>query len=99
MPRSWAAGSDPADGSRLHDFMIQNQIRDDSCVAKRKSWKTPCKACPNETTELEPIFLSVHVEKGMEGGNQINFESAGEQRLSHEHGDVMFLVEELPHKQ
>eukprot|EP00918_Siedleckia_nematoides_P030714 GHVU01066519.1.p1 GENE.GHVU01066519.1~~GHVU01066519.1.p1 ORF type:complete len:371 (-),score=48.80 GHVU01066519.1:736-1848(-) len=78
-------------------FIVQNQVRDESCVAKRKSWKKNCKECPNGATELEPIFLSVHVEKGMEHGDQINFEGGGEQRVGHEHGDVLFIVEELPH--
>ena len=53
--------------------------------------------CPSGITEMEAIDLVAPVERGMESGDKIVFEGMGENRVGHEPGDLVLVVEELPH--
>jgi hypothetical protein len=48
-------------------FVQQVQVSDSSCVARGKSWKTGCKACPNGMTEQELAEIKARAEKAVEG--------------------------------
>jgi len=78
-------------------FMVQNQMHDDSCVARGKAWKSKCSACPKGQTEEERIYLTAYVEAGMRNGDIITFEGAAEQKVGHEPGDLVLAIEEVPH--
>ena len=54
--------------------MQQVQVHDSSCVARGKSWKSNCKACPNGMTEEEEIQLTLNVEPGMIHGDTVKFD-------------------------
>ena len=53
--------------------------------------------CPSGITEMETIDLNATVERGMQTGDKIAFEGMGENRVGHEPGDLILIVEELPH--
>ena len=55
-------------------FVQQVQVRDDSCVARGKCWKSPCKNCPNGMTEEEEIEITVDIQPGMMDGDKIKFD-------------------------
>ncbi|KAL7068005.1 DnaJ domain-containing protein [Cryptosporidium serpentis] len=78
-------------------FMVQHQINDPSCVARRKGWDKNCKSCPNGPTELENAILTVYIEAGMRTGDTIRFEGSGEQKLGHEPGDLILVIQEVEH--
>ncbi|KFG29409.1 putative DnaJ protein [Toxoplasma gondii p89] len=79
-------------------FIVQNQIQDDTCVDQGKAWRPRCKECPNGITEPEVTQLSATVEAGMRDGDEIVFDGVGEQKLGHEPGDLVLVIQELPHK-
>ena len=79
-------------------FVQQVQVRDDSCVARGKSWRTNCKACPNGMTEEEEIFLTVDLKAGMMDGDTIRFEQVADEAVGHTPGDLIFSVKQIPHE-
>ncbi|KAL8453857.1 hypothetical protein Emag_001665 [Eimeria magna] len=78
-------------------FIMQNQIQDDSCVDQGRAWLQGCKECPSGITEMEPIDLNANVERGMQNSDKLVFEGMGEHRIGHEPGDLILVIEELPH--
>ena len=78
-------------------FVQQVQVRDDSCVARGKCWKTPCKKCPNGMTEEEEIDLTIDVTPGMMDGEKIKFEQVADEAVGHISGDLIFTVQQIKH--
>jgi len=78
-------------------FVQQIQVSDPSCVARGKSWKSPCKACPRGMTEEEEIQLTVDVQPGMRDGDKIKFEQVADEAVGHTPGDLIFVVKQLVH--
>lgn len=80
-------------------FVQQVQINDPTCVAKGKSWKPNCKACPNGMTEEEEILLTVEINRGMENNNIIKYNDIGDEQIGFLSGDLIVKIVELPHEQ
>ena len=78
-------------------FVQQMQVHDPSCVARGKSWKSPCKACPKGQTEEEEIQLTVDVQPGMSDGDQIKFDQVADEAVGHIPGDLIFVVKQVQH--
>lgn len=53
--------------------------------------------CPSGITEMEAIDLNAKVDRGMQAGDKIIFEGMGENRVGHEAGDLILVIDELPH--
>jgi DnaJ-class molecular chaperone len=79
-------------------FVQQIQVADASCVARGKSWKSPCKACPKGMTEEEEIQLTVDVAAGMANGDKIKFDQIADEAVGHIPGDVLFVIRQAPHE-
>ena len=79
-------------------FVQQVQVQDPSCVARGKSWKSPCKACPKGMTEEEEIQLTVDVQAGMRDGENIKFDQIADEAVGHIAGDLIFIVREIKHE-
>lgn len=80
-------------------FMVQHQVNDSTCVARRKGWDKNCKQCPNGPTELEIAKLTAYIDAGMYSGDTIRFEGSGEQKLNQEPGDFIVVIFEVENKQ
>lgn len=80
-------------------FVQQVQVHDPSCVARGKSWKSPCKACPKGMTEEEEIQLTVDIKPGMLDGEQIRFEQVADEAVGHIPGDLVFVLRQAPDAQ
>lgn len=79
-------------------FVQQVQVRDDSCVARGKCWKSPCKKCPNGMTEEEEIDLTVDVAPGMSDGDRIKFDQVADEAVGHIAGDLIFIINQVRHQ-
>lgn len=78
-------------------FVQQVQVSDPSCVARGKSWKSPCKACPNGMTEQEEISLTVDIQAGMKDGDTIKFDQVADEAVGHIPGDLIFTIVQATH--
>jgi DnaJ-class molecular chaperone len=76
-------------------FVQQVQVSDPSCVARGKSWKSPCKACPRGMTEEEEIQLTVDVQPGMKEGDKIKFDQVADEAVGHTPGDLIFVIRQI----
>ena len=92
----------PGIGMRMHQlapgFVQQMQVSDPTCVARGKAWKNNCKSCPKGMTEEEEIQLTVDVQSGMKDGERISFEQVADEAVGHISGDLIFIVQQIPHK-
>lgn len=79
-------------------FVQQVQVADASCVAKGKSWKSPCKACPKGMTEEEEVQLVLDLQAGMADGDTIKFEQVTDEAVGHIAGDLVFRVKAMNHE-
>lgn len=77
-------------------FVQQVQQHDSSCVARGKSWKSPCKQCPKGMTEEEEIQLTLDIKPGMLDGEQIRFEQVADEAVGHIAGDLVFVLRQAP---
>jgi len=59
--------------------------------------KDRCKTCTGKKVVSEKKFLDVHIDKGMKGGQTINFPGESDQAPDTVPGDVVIVVEEKPH--
>lgn len=66
-------------------------------MARGKSWKSPCTACPNGMTEEEEIQLTVDIAAGMRHGDTIKFDQVADEAVGHIPGDLIFYVHQQPH--
>jgi len=79
-------------------FITQQEIRDDSCVAMGKSWKSPCKACADGQTTLEETTIQIDLQPGMQNGQTIVFGEVGDEKPGHLAGDLIFHIVAKPHR-
>jgi len=61
--------------------------------------KNRCKKCSGKKVLEETKILEVHVNKGMMDGERITFRGEGDQQPGVETGDVVIVVQQLPHDQ
>jgi DnaJ-class molecular chaperone len=91
----------PGVAMRMHQlapgFVQQVQMQEPTCVARGKAWKSNCKACPKGMTEEEEIQLTVDVQSGMRDGDKISFEQVADEAVGHIAGDLIFIVQQIPH--
>ncbi|KAJ3997989.1 hypothetical protein F5050DRAFT_1748018 [Lentinula boryana] len=59
--------------------------------------KDRCTGCKGKKVLPEKKFLEVHIDKGMKGGQTIQFRGESDQSPGAETGDVVIVVEEKPH--
>jgi DnaJ homolog subfamily A member 2 len=59
--------------------------------------KDRCSNCKGKKVVPEKKFLEVHIDKGMKGGQTIQFRGESDQSPGAETGDVVIVVEEKPH--
>jgi DnaJ-class molecular chaperone len=82
---------------QLAPGFVQNvQVRDDSCVARGKSWLKGCKACPKGPTEAEEISLTVDIHPGMQDGETIKFDNIADEAVGHVAGNLIFVIRQIP---
>jgi len=82
---------------QLAPGFIQNiQVRDDTCIARGKSWLPNCKKCPNGPTEAEEISLTVDIQPGMQEGDVIKFDGVADEAAGHIAGDLIFILRQIP---
>lgn len=77
-------------------FVQQVQVRDDSCVARGKCWKSPCKHCPKGMTEEEELSLTLDIHAGMHDGEKIKFDQVADEAVGHIPGDLIFTIKQIP---
>jgi len=75
-------------------FVQQVQINDPKCIARGKSWRANCKACPQKT-ETEKIELTIDVSKGMRPGERVTFEGVTDEKPGFSAGDLHFVLVEV----
>lgn len=78
-------------------FVQQIQTEDSKCVARGKSWRSPCKACPQGKTESEKIELTIDLTKGARPGERMTFEDVTDEQPGMRPGDLHFVFVEAPH--
>ncbi|KAH8102836.1 hypothetical protein BXZ70DRAFT_1006029 [Cristinia sonorae] len=59
--------------------------------------KDRCKTCNGKKVISEKKVLEVHIDKGMKGGQTINFRGESDQAPGVTPGDVIIVIEEKPH--
>ncbi|CRG93869.1 DnaJ protein, putative [Plasmodium gallinaceum] len=79
-------------------FIMQNKIKDESCIDRGKAWKYKCTYCPNGMKEEKTIKLTLEIEKGMKTNDKIVFEKKGKQEIGYENGDIVFIIQTKKHK-
>jgi len=79
-------------------FVQQVQMNDPRCIARGRSWRNNCKACPQKT-ETEKIELTIDVTKGMRPGERVTFEGVTDEKPGFTAGDLHFVLQEIPHKE
>lgn len=60
--------------------------------------KDRCSNCKGKKVLPEKKFLEVHIDKGMKGGQTIQFRGESDQSPTAETGDVIIVIEEKPHE-
>ncbi|KAH9946410.1 uncharacterized protein BXZ73DRAFT_95908 [Epithele typhae] len=60
--------------------------------------KDKCKTCNGRKVISEKKMLEVHIDKGMRGGQTINFRGESDQAPGVTPGDVIIVIEEKPHE-
>ncbi|KAH9830970.1 uncharacterized protein C8Q71DRAFT_799187 [Rhodofomes roseus] len=60
--------------------------------------KDRCKTCNGKKVISEKKMLEVHIDKGMKGGQTINFRGESDQAPGVTPGDVIIVIEEKPHE-
>lgn len=66
-------------------------------MARGKSWKAGCKACPKGMTEEEEIQLTLDIQAGMADGDTIKFDQVADEAPGHIAGDLIFVVKQIDH--
>ena len=77
-------------------FVQQVQQRDPRCVARGKTWKDNCKACPSQTV-TESRDLHIEVTPGLRAKERITFEGVTDEQPGFEPGDLHFVLVEESH--
>jgi DnaJ-class molecular chaperone len=77
-------------------FVQQVQQRDPRCVARGKTWKDNCSACPTQTV-TEKRELVAEVTPGLRPGERITFEGVTDEQPGYEPGDLHFVIVQEDH--
>lgn len=77
-------------------FVQQVQQRDPRCVARGKTWKDNCKACPTQTV-TESRDLHIEVTPGLRVKERITFEGVTDEQPGKEPGDLHYVIMEEAH--
>lgn len=59
--------------------------------------KDRCVQCKGKKVLPEKKYLEVHIDKGMKGGQTVQFRGESDQSPTGEPGDVVVVIEEKPH--
>jgi DnaJ family protein A protein 2 len=81
--------------------MIQQiQSPCDECqgTGETMNMKDRCSNCKGKKVLPDKKFLEVHIDKGMKGGQTIQFRGESDQSPNSEPGDVVIVIEEKPHE-
>jgi DnaJ family protein A protein 2 len=76
---------------------IQSGCDDCGGTGETISMKDRCTQCKGKKVLPEKKFLEVHIDKGMKGGQTIQFRGESDQSPGAETGDVVIVIEEKPH--
>ncbi len=60
--------------------------------------KDRCTGCKGKKVIPEKKFMEVHIDKGMKGGQTVQFRGESDQSPGCETGDVVIVIEEKPHE-
>jgi DnaJ family protein A protein 2 len=77
---------------------IQSPCEDCSGTGEIINAKDRCTNCKGKKVLPEKKFLEVHIDKGMKGGQTIQFRGESDQSPTAEAGDVVIVIEEKPHE-
>lgn len=83
---------------RQGNFMQQYQTACDRCLGKGKTVGVTCKTCSGRCVTKESKKFEVIIEKGMKAKQTIVFEGESDQEPGTLAGDIIFVVDEQPHK-
>ncbi|THH20930.1 hypothetical protein EW146_g499 [Bondarzewia mesenterica] len=76
---------------------LQQPCDDCSGTGEIINHKDKCKTCNARKVVAEKKMLEVHIDKGMKGGQTIEFHGESDQAPGVEPGDVIIVIEEKPH--
>ncbi|KAF9036787.1 hypothetical protein BJ165DRAFT_1505959 [Panaeolus papilionaceus] len=76
---------------------IQSPCDECSGSGEMINLKDRCNNCKGKKVLPEKKFLEVHIDKGMKGGQTIQFRGESDQSPTAESGDVIIVIEEKPH--
>lgn len=76
---------------------IQSGCDDCGGTGETIAAKDRCTQCKGKKVLPEKKFLEVHIDKGMKGGQTIQFRGESDQSPGAETGDVVIVIEEKPH--
>lgn len=77
---------------------IQSPCDECSGTGEIINMKDRCGSCKGKKVLPEKKFLEVHIDKGMKGGQTIQFRGESDQSPTAEPGDVVIVIEEKPHE-
>lgn len=77
---------------------IQSPCDECSGTGEVINLKDRCTNCKGKKVMPEKKFLEVHIDKGMKGGQTIQFRGESDQSPNAEPGDVIIVIEEKPHE-
>ena len=76
---------------------MQSSCDDCSGTGEMINPKDRCQQCKGKKVIPDKKFLEVHIDKGMKGGQTIQFRGESDQSPNAEPGDVVIVIEEKPH--
>ncbi len=77
---------------------IQSPCDECNGTGETISAKDRCTQCKGKKVVPDKKFLEVHIDKGMKGGQTIQFRGESDQSPTAEAGDVIIVIEEKPHE-
>jgi len=77
---------------------IQQPCSDCDSTGEQIDPKNKCRVCNGKKVVSERKFLEVHIDKGMKGGQTINFPGESDQAPDVIPGDVVIVIEEKAHE-
>lgn len=75
----------------------QVQTHCDTCGGKGKIVKSKCSSCHGHKVKRGSRQLTLTIERGMPDGERVVFEGEGDENPEHAAGDVVFVLNTLPH--
>jgi len=77
---------------------MQSPCDDCQGTGETINMKDRCSICKGKKVLSDKKFLDVHIDKGMKGGQTIQFRGESDQAPNSEPGDVVIVIEEKPHE-